>query len=183
MSLSALINLISCEVLSTNSNDSETDPVDSPDLIVQDSFLFPKGGDPRGVYAPNSPFVSYFGATEHAIAANSGTGILEIKGFTAKQGFYTVKDLRARIDGFVKDCPFTGVPLPFATHSGTWRVSGTKIIYTAEGLAGEDTTLFSGDDLGLYLLEASFTFTPPFLSFPGNFAPSCSGQTLWVFKK
>ena len=182
--------LFACVVVVTlncnkeSSTKSQTNPNDSDDIMIDNSYLEPKGGDPRGYYATNNPFVMYWGSG--TLMGDEGRGTIVIKGNSAGAGTFQTNNYGASVHLETDSCIMA--TYPYSNNiKGNWSVDGKYFILTKEGNAEKDTILFTSDSKGFYLISPIFKNGPPFLSFPYNSNDDdptiCNDSTIWIFKR
>ena len=174
-------HIIIISVLSLNGCAKSVNGTDTgqDDVALNASYLTASGGDPRGYYSPNSPFVFTKDPVDSLIV-NYGEGSLRILGSNSDTGNYSLL-LTARI----KPNYFTGSYAYFTesdTVNGNWKVRGREISFTDSNFTRACT--FSADSRGFYLIYEHLSTFPPMtnhvLRLFGNPNPD---STVWVFKK
>ncbi len=158
---------------------SNSPGTENPDLLVDQSYVTPKAGDPRGQYVPNRPFVFYFGQANDSLISNISRGTFQINGTTSSSGTFSLAIVTA-IGGTVG---YNGrLPIPDTTTlTGTWSASGTTISFSFADKS--DSTSYSVDSKGLYLIVPVFYYFPPIARLNHQEDPGVPGVSIWVFKK
>jgi hypothetical protein len=167
--ISLFIINISCEDNSTNSKSVK------PNLNIDSTYSTPTGGDPRGNYLPNTPFVFYFGIEYDSLVQNTGEGWLNVQGATPDSGNFSY-ELLTKVGGTIGNNIYAIVPWS-ENAIGAWKVDNNKIIVTINGVT--DTIMFSAKNNALFLIYDRFQ-TKPFDLF--ELIPGPIGSTVWVFK-
>jgi hypothetical protein len=164
-----ILIIYSCNDNSTNST------AEKPNLNIDSSYSIPIGGDPRGYYIPNTPFVFYFGNENSSFVQNSGEGWLKVEGNTATSGniFY---DILTKVGGTVGNTIYTVMPVSEQV-SGIWKVENKNFIVTINNIS--DTIAFSAKNQAMFLIYNRFKNKPFNLIDPD---PGVLGSTIWVFK-
>ena len=149
------------------------------DISIDKNYLKALGGDPRGSYTPNSPFVSIFNPQD-SLVLNSGNGILQILGSNPDSGSYFLQ-LTAQVRTKFMSNLYTYVTVS-DTANGVWKVNGTNIAFTDNGFTR--TVSFSADSKGFYLIYPHLSSFPPMTSLMlGLLDAASADSTVWVFKK
>ncbi len=119
-----------------------------------------KGGDPRGVYAPNNPLLVYYPPTDPGVTVTEvpiekfGAGTVTFAGETADRGTYTTDQwflsVRSTIT-FREDTTVVTMPIDasgvFLGRHGTWTTPETGLMV----LDGRDSIDYTADEKGMYL--------------------------------
>ena len=169
ITLVIILFLYSCNDNSTNST------TEKQNLSIDSSYSIPVGGDPRGNYIPNIPFVFYFGNENSSFVQNSGEGWLKVEGNTATSGDITY-DLITKVGGMVGNTTYAVITVNEKV-SGIWKVENKNFIVTINNIS--DTIAFSSKNQALFLIYNRFKSKPFDLIDPD---PGVLGSTVWVFK-
>ena len=170
-----LLSLVSCACGDSSNSPSST----SPDFLIDQSYLSPKAGDPRGQYVPNTPFVFYFGPAYDSLTSDISHGTLHMNGATSSDGTFTLSIVTI-IGGTVGSNGYLPIP-DTSIVAGLWSVSGTNISFSVP--SGSDTMAYSVDSRGLYLITPIFYYFPPVSRLSHLMDPGVPGGTIWVFKR
>ena len=160
---------------------STSEPILNQNLTVDSSYLIAKGGDPRGTFIPNDPFLFTLNPTD-SVVISSATGRLEMSGPSNDSGAYRL-ELTSQLEGRFSGINYTKTKPISDTTDGTWWVLGDTLFVSNGNLTRAVT--FSSDSKGLYIIYPVVTATPPIqlglLLIMGT--PGVSDSTIWIFKR
>jgi hypothetical protein len=161
-------------------NDSVEPATEIPDILITRELLGASGGDPRGAYVPNAPFVHYFGILADSLSSTSGSGSLDLRGSSSTSGTFTFGHTPG-VGGTIGSIIYAILPVK-EMNSGLWGVVGNRMIIQFESRS--DTVAFTANAKGLVLIVPYFNSLPP-LSVNNVDHPtqSANDSTVWVFKK
>ena len=148
-----------------------------PDLEIDSSYLELIGGDPRGCYQPNTPFVYYYGDLPDSLNNNTAEGNFVISGVTADSGEFEL-NLTISVSGRIGTYIYAYVPFE-CEISGSWYVDNIYFIAKHGDLT--DTVTFTADEQGLYFIEEIFKNRPPIVD--RDIEPNPHGPCIWIYKK
>ena len=138
----------------------ETHPDIAFDDVVYAKFDSAKGGDPRGIYAPNNPLLVFYPPHEPGVTITEipiekyGSGTVTFSGETAQSGAYETKNwflsVRTTLT-FTEDTTTVTFPIDasgvFLGKKGTWATPSPGLMV----LDGRDSIDFNIDSKGMYL--------------------------------
>jgi len=167
-------------ILSLNScTQSSTDTNNDNNVALDKTYLNPSGGDPRGDYSPNTPFIFILNPDD-SLTVCYGIGSLQMHGSTSDSGDYFLQ-LTARVrtkrmgDLYTHDTESD-------TIRGTWKVNGKEISFTDSGFTR--TSKYTRDSKGFYLIYQNLSSFPPMskqlLLLLDGASPD---STVWAFKR
>ncbi len=158
------------------------DPTKSADIAASAFATSATGGDPRGLYAPNTPLSALSAAGLSAtFGTNTGTGTIKLEGSSASAGTYTTNNFSLSIKGVSINAGALGsFSLPDTTvarlisipSTGTWEYSSGKLLFNKQDFGGIAVT-----DKALFLIRS---LTAADLGFTGL---PLSGTIILAFKK
>ena len=151
------------------------DPLNSENsnFIIDSTYTIARGGDPRGEYIPNTPFVFYFGELSDSLYQNSGNGHLKITGDTSDNGSFSYQ-AETKVAGTIGNFIYAISPGK-DDITGSWKAENSKFIITVNSVV--DTAAYSVIDGRFFLIYERFHSKPFNLLDTGQ-----SGNTIWAFK-
>jgi hypothetical protein len=160
----AAVVVVGC---ATTNPEQPADPTKSANIPTASMPKTSTGGDIRGNYAINEPFVSVVSDIQGLTitpmtTANSGTGTMKFEGSSASSGTYTQTNLKPNLQGSI-NLSILGANIPislselgdaFAMNvgktTGTWKVTGNNLSIN------DGTPLpYTVDSKGLYLISSA----------------------------
>ena len=120
ITVSLIVVIAACE--------SIVEPPEDVNLKFNIAYRTPKGGDPRGTYFPNSPFLFTADPTDSLTVAG-GAGTLTITGASQDSGEYTL-ELSSHVSGRISGIIYYNTKPHTDTTYGTWRVINNTLSVT-----------------------------------------------------
>jgi hypothetical protein len=138
----------------------ETHPNITYEDIVYADMDSAKGGDPRGLYAPNNPLLVFYPPSDPGVTVTEvpiekyGAGTVSFTGTTPDRGNYHTENwflsVRTTLT-FKEDTTVTTMPIDasgvFLARDGTWESPSKGLMI----LDGRDSIDYTTDDRGMYL--------------------------------
>ncbi|MEW6755196.1 MAG: hypothetical protein AB1505_30080 [Candidatus Latescibacterota bacterium] len=138
----------------------QTHPDIPYDELVTAKFDSAKGGDPRGVYAPNNPLLVFYPPDDPGVTITEvpiekyGAGTVTFSGASAARGRYQTEDwflsVRSTVT-FTEDTTTVTFPVDasgvFLARTGTWETPEPGLMI----LDGRDSIDYNVDEKAMYL--------------------------------
>ena len=150
---------------------------DNPDITIDSSYLIPQGGDPRGAYKPNTPFVQYFGSLEDSLLSNTASGEFHVSGSTPDSGDFDLR-LTINVSGYIGQYIYASLPAEYSI-GGTWSADGAHLILRHQGYL--DSLAYTSDAKGIYFITQIFSNLPPIID--RGLDPFPDGPCVWIYKR